>query len=55
MKREKWIERLLTAGELLTFRPRNKITNTHDILLDVKLVDARAIAAPRNEIRRKAG
>jgi hypothetical protein len=45
MKREKRIERLLTCGELLTFRPRNKITNTHDILLDMKLVDARTIAA----------
>jgi hypothetical protein len=51
MKRVKRIERLLPGRELLAFRPRNKITNTHDILLDVKLFDARTIAvrAPRDQ------
>ncbi|HVH89559.1 MAG TPA: hypothetical protein VM912_22775 [Terriglobales bacterium] len=44
MKREKRIERLLPGRELLAFCPRDKVTNTHDILLDMKLFDARTIA-----------
>jgi hypothetical protein len=45
MKREKRIESLLAGRELLAFRPWNKVTNTHDILLDMKSIDAWAIAA----------
>src|ERR1700741_1690637 len=44
MKREKRIERFLPGRELLAFCPRDKVTNTHDILLDMKLFDARTIA-----------
>jgi len=44
VKREKRIERLLPGRDLLGFCPRDKVTNTHDILLDMKLFDARTIA-----------
>jgi hypothetical protein len=43
VKREKRIERLLPGREL-AFCPRDKVTNTHDILLDMKLFDAWTIA-----------
>jgi hypothetical protein len=54
MKREKRIESLLPGRELLTFRPWNKITNTHDFLLDMKLIDARTMLSARHAIRREA-
>jgi hypothetical protein len=44
MKREKRIESFAPGRELLAFRPWNKITNAHEILLDMKLIDARTIA-----------
>jgi hypothetical protein len=43
VKRKKRIEGLLPGRELLTFRPWNKITKTHNILLDMKLVHARTV------------
>jgi len=43
MKREKRIEGLSSGLELLTFRPWNKITKTHEILLDMKVRDARTV------------
>src|SRR6201987_2305644 len=51
VKREKRIESLAPGRELLAFRPWNKITNTHDILLDMKLIDAQTIVvrAPRDQ------
>jgi hypothetical protein len=43
MKRKKRIESRLPGRELLAFRPWNKVTKTHDILLDMKLIDARTV------------
>src|ERR1700753_3740785 len=43
VKRQKRIESLASGRELLAFGPGNKITNTHDILLDMKLVGARTL------------
>src|SRR5581483_5558943 len=43
VKRQKRIESLAPGRELLAFGPGNKITNTHNILLDMKLVGARTV------------
>jgi hypothetical protein len=56
MERQKRIERLLPSRELPALCPWNKITNTHDFLLYMKLVFARiASARKRHQTRRGLG
>jgi len=48
-------KRITRRRELLVSRPWNKITKTHDILLDIQLVDSRTLPlSARNVIRRVA-